>query len=404
MRPALFSTESSGDVHVKKIAVSWKAVQKIQNLFPWVYDNEILKMPANLPGGETVEIVSPEGRFLASGYANPASKICVRILAFEKQPVTPPFIENRIYEAVLKRKEFFAETDAVRLVHAEADGLPGLIVDSYAGYLSLQINTAGMEKRRESILGALRKQAFRGIYEKPDARARIKEGLPAEERVLDGEIPDRIEIREDEIRYHVRLRGGQKTGFYLDQRRNRKIVADYVRKGARVLDCFCHAGGFGMHAAVRGAGVVRFLDESRAALEQVEENASLNGVRQIETIKADAFDYLAGNVCGRPDYDLVILDPPSFAKTKRERHGALKGFRHLILNGARLLRPGGLLAVFSCSHHVEMEDLVRTVRDAAVETRRRPEVLEWLKQDLDHPVVPHFPPSLYLKGLLLRYP
>jgi len=389
---------------MKTITVNWKAVQKAGNFFPWIYDNEILKMPAGLHGGDPVEIVSPDGRFLAIGYANPASRICIRILTFRREPVTASLMENRICQAAFRRKDILAKTNAVRLVHAEADELPGLIVDSYAGYLSVQINTAGMEMWREAILEALRKQpGTRGIYEKPDRRARTKEGLPAEEKILAGDIPDRIEIRENEIVYYVRLKEGQKTGFYLDQRRNRSIVAGYVREGDRVLDAFCHAGGFGIHAAVRGAGLVRFLDVSRAALEQVEQNASLNGAERIETVQAEAFDYLAKAAYGGPSYDLVILDPPSFAKTKREKQGALKGFRHLILNGARLLAPGGLMAVFSCSHHVEMEDLIRTVRDASAETRRKPEILEWLKQDLDHPVVPHFPPSLYLKGLLLRW-
>jgi len=368
--------------------------------FPWVYRTDIQQAAGD--AGDLVSVHAPDGAFLGIGYINPASEISVRILSFSDVEINRDFFRERLLAAFRKREPLRGKTDACRLVHAEADELPGLIVDEYAGHLAVQVNTLGMERLRGILLPELvEMRQPKGIYEKSDAKSRSREGLGTEHRVLHGEIPGRIEIAESGARFLVNLRESQKTGFFLDQRRNREVTASYVEEGFEVLDVFANTGAFGIHAALRGARRVRLVDVSREALELARENLAANGLAA-QTVKADAFDYLTDAPGARDRFDLVILDPPPFAKAKRSAAGALKGLRHLIVQSLRILRPGGLLAVFSCSHHVSQEDLQRAVLDSAADRGCRIEILEHLFQDRDHPYVLNIPMSLYLKGFLLR--
>ncbi len=385
---------------MEKITVKRAAAERLRRFYPWVYRTDI-QQAAGDPG-DLVSVHAPGGSFLGLGYINPASEISVRILSFSDVEINGEFFRER-FTAALRKREFLRETtDARRLVHAEADELPGLIVDDYAGCLSLQVNTLGMERLRCLFLPALLDlMQPRGIIEKSDVKSRSREGLSTESRVLHGEIPARIGIREGAARFLVNLRESQKTGFYLDQRRNREIVASFVNRGDEVLDVFANTGAFSVHAALRGAGRVRLVDASREALEAARENMAANGVTG-ETVRADAFDYLREAPGKKDRYDLIILDPPAFAKAKRSTAEAIGGLRSLIGQSLRILRPGGLLAVFSCSHHVSQEDLQRAILEAASDRERRIEILEHLFQDRDHPHVPNIPMSLYLKGFLLR--
>jgi 23S rRNA (cytosine1962-C5)-methyltransferase len=217
-----------------------------------------------------------------------------------------------------------------------------------------------------------------------------------------GEVPEKIRIREDDVLFEVRLAEGQKTGFYLDQRRNRTVVAGYVVPGCRVLDVFCNTGGFGIRTGLKGAGYVRLVDVSQPALDGALENARLNGLSAVETLRADAFDYLAAAVSSGESYDMVILDPPSFTKTKGAKRGAIRGFRQLVSTALALLNPEGYLALFSCSHHVSQEDLMQISLEVSAGAGWRLMVMEQFFQDRDHPHLLNFPPSLYLKGLLLK--
>lgn len=385
---------------MNKIVVNRAAARRLRLFFPWVYRTDIQQAAGD--AGDLVSVHAPDGAFLGIGYINPASEISVRILSFSDVEINRDFFRERLLAAFRKREPLRGKTDACRLVHAEADELPGLMVDEYAGHLAVQVNTLGMERLRGILLPELAEMRQpKGIYEKSDAKSRSREGLGTEHRVLHGEIPGRIEIAESGARFLVNLRESQKTGFFLDQRRNREVTASYVEEGFEVLDVFANTGAFGIHAALRGARRVRLVDVSREALELARENLAANGLAA-QTIKADAFAYLTEAPGARDRFDLVVLDPPPFAKAKRSAAGALKGLRHLIVQSLRILRPGGLLAVFSCSHHVSQEDLQRAVLDAAADRGCRIEILEHLFQDRDHPYVLNIPMSLYLKGFLLR--
>lgn len=385
---------------MKAITVKRAAAERLRRFYPWVYRTDI-QQAAGDPG-DLVSVHAPGGAFLGIGYVNPASEISVRILSFSDVEINGDFFRER-FAAALRKREFLRETtDARRLVHAEADELPGLIVDDYAGCLSLQVNTLGMERLRGLFLPALMDLLQPpGIIEKSDERSRNREGLPTHSRILHGDIPERIGIREGAARFLVNLRESQKTGFYLDQRRNRAVTTSYVNPDDQVLDVFANTGAFGIHAALRGAGRVRLVDASRDALEAARENMAANGL-SCEAVRADAFDYLKEAPDKKDRYDLIVLDPPAFAKDKRSAAGALGGLRNLIGQSLRILRPGGLLAVFSCSHHVSQEDLQRAILEAAEDRERRIEILEHLIQDRDHPHILNIPISLYLKGFLLR--
>ncbi len=389
---------------MEKVIIKNIAVSKIKTFNPWIYKNEIKKIPKNIKSGEVIEIYSQKNEFLGIGYINPLSKITVRILSFfEKIDINQKFFEERLKKAYEKRKKYIKNSNGFRVVHSEADNLPGLIVDFFDGYLSIQINTAGMENFREEIINSIMNIIKpKGIYEKSDEKARKKEGLETEEKIIFGEIPHKILIKENDVYFHVYLKDSQKTGFYLDQRKNRKIVSDYVERGFKVLDLFSNTGGFGIYAIVKGAEFVKFVDISQTAVELIKSNAELNNLTGFNVVKANVFHFLKEELETGNKYDLIILDPPSFAKTKHEREGALKGFKYLILNSLKLLKKEGYLAIFSCSHHISLTDLFEITKNAAKDTFLRIEIIEHLFQDIDHPYILNIPSSLYLKGFLAK--
>ncbi len=387
----------------KKVVVKKSAVDSLKSFHLWIYRNQIKKTPKHLEEGEIVDIYSPDGKFLGVGYINLKSVISIRMLSFEDVKIDKNFFLKKISTAVEKRKNILCSTDAYRIIHSEADGLPGLIADFYNGYISVQINTAGMEKLRSFIVKALIDViSTKGIFEKSDEKSRKKEGLDTKHDVIYGEVPDRILIHENGVRFSVDIKSSQKTGFYLDQRKNRKTVSEYVREGFKVLDLFSNTGGFGIYAAKKGAEFVKFVDISDFALKQVEENCNLNSVKNYQTVKENAFDFLKREKEKNSTYDLIILDPPSFAKSKKEKEGALRGFKYLLVSALKLVSNRGFVAVFSCSHHVGMEDLKKLTFEASVDTKTPVEIVEHLYQDLDHPYVINVPNSLYLKGFLFR--
>ncbi|WP_457628613.1 class I SAM-dependent rRNA methyltransferase [Persephonella sp.] len=388
---------------MKKVILKKSGEEKLKSYSQWVYTNEIKKAPRDILPGEVVEIFSSSGRFLGLGYYNPLSKIPLRVLTFFKRGDIRQLIRDRIKRAVEKRRKLHINSDAFRIVHSEGDFLPGLIVDYYSGYLSVQINTAGMENLRETIIDVLIENISpEGIIDKSDEKVRKKEGLETENRVIYGAVPDVVRINENGILFNVYLKEGQKTGFYLDQRENRKIVSSVVEGGFSVLDLFSNAGGFGIYAGKMGASYITFVDISEKALEQVRENCSLNEITDYTVVNQNAFDFLKEEVKSGNKYDLIILDPPSFAKTKSEKEGALRGFKYLILNSLKLLKENGYLAVFSCSYHVDMNDLLEVSASASTDTKIPVGVREFMYQDRDHPVLVNMPNTLYLKGLLLE--
>lgn len=384
-----------------RIIITKNAARNLKNFFCWVYQNE-MSAPDDIPDGDIVEVLSPAGEFLAIGYLNRKSQISVRILSFEPCDIDDNFFDRRLQNALRKRERIAETSDAYRIVHSEADFLPGLIADYYAGYLSIQINTLGMERFRPQIIDALLKNlAPKGIIDKSDAKVRAKEGIETENGVVYGEIPESVVITENGVKFSVNLHEGQKTGFYLDQRRNRAETASYIAQGDTVLDVFCNAGGFGLYALRNGASV-RFVDLSAHALEQVAYNIALNHFNTSEIIKQDAFDFLTLEKLSERRYDCVLLDPPPFAKTKKEAEGAIKGFKFLFSAGLALAKPGGIVALYSCSHHVGMDALLEIARDASARARIPLEILELQHADADHPYILNIPNSAYLSGIVVR--
>jgi 23S rRNA (cytosine1962-C5)-methyltransferase len=386
---------------MKNITVTKSASKKIRAFFPWIYRNEIKKIPENIKSGELIRIYSHDGEYLGTGYINPQSNITARILSFRDETIDGNLLKERISHAVEKRRLLIFNTNAYRLIHSEADQLPGVAADFYDGIISLQINTAGMEWFRNEIINALIETIKpSGIIEKSDENARKKEGLSSKQGILFGNVPEKKIITENNAIFCVNLFSGQKTGFYLDQRANRQKVSRVVKKDFRVLDLFSGTGGFGIYCGLAGAGEVSLVEISRTANIIAEENAKLNNLKNARIIRADAFDFL--RTIKNEKYDLIVMDPPPFTKNKFARDSALRGMNDLILNSLKILAENGFLAVFSCSQHIATDDLVSVSLQACGDVRARVEVMSHMYQDADHPYILNIPSSLYLKGLLLR--
>lgn len=375
---------------------------------PWIFSGAVAKVAGEPEPGESVRVLSAEGAVLGVGAYSPSSQIRVRLWAFDDRlPVDGAFVSERVGRSIGARAVFVAEdaTNAFRLVNAEADGVPGLIADRYGDWIVCQFTTAGAERWKREIVAAL--QTFSpcsGVYERSDVDVREHEGLLAKTGVLAGEPPpDRIEIFEHGCRYWVDVREGHKTGFYLDQRDNRVLVKRYAN-GCDVLNAFSYTGGFGIAGVAAGAASVTHVDLSGPALELAKANTALN------TCHVDESAFLQGNVFevlrkfrdeGR-SFDLVVLDPPKFAESKGSLMKAARGYKDINLLGIKLLRPGGMLATFSCSGLMTPELFHKVVADAAVDAKRDIQVLKRLQQAEDHPEGLCFPEGLYLKGLLCR--
>jgi 23S rRNA (cytosine1962-C5)-methyltransferase len=329
-------------------------------------------------------------------------------LTFKKdEEIDLEFFKKRISEALAYRKGVVpADSTAFRLIHSEADYLPGLIVDCYNGYLVIQVTTLGMEVLKEKIIRALVEVVKpKGIYEKSTVQVRELEGLPLVEQPLYGDIPEKVVITENRIRFNVQIVGGQKTGYFLDQRENKLLFAEeFVNEGDRVLDAFCHLGGFGIHAAVIGkAREVVAVDSSQPALDLAKENAELNGVaNRFQFVKGDAFKVLKRMQQEGEKFDSIVIDPPAFAKSKTVVEQAKKGYKELFLRGLRMLKPGGSIVVCSCSHHITPSILEEILLSAAYDTRTPLKVLYTTYQAKDHPFVLQIPESRYLKCIFAR--
>ncbi len=390
---------------MKKLVVKNAAAKKLRLFNPWVYQNEIAMLPEGLEAGELVEVVNLKQESFGVGYANARSVITLRMLSFKNEKVDAAWIKEKLAYAIGSRNHILEHSNSCRMVHSEADGLAGLIVDFYDGVVSLAINTAGMERFRQEIIDALVEIIDPvGIYEKSDEHAREKEGLETKEGVIYGEVPELIEVVEFGCAFGLELRESQKTGFYLDQRFNHGVLTEYIDETTTMLDLFCNVGGFGMHALNAGAAKVTFVDISKAAIEQVKKNMALNEFEKEAAVcvAANAMDYIKTLADKKESYDIVVLDPPSFAKTKDQAKGAISGFKHLMLNGIKVCKPGGIIALFSCSYHVGMDELIELSLEASRDTGKQLKVLEHMYQDKDHPYILNMPNSLYLKGLLFQ--
>jgi 23S rRNA (cytosine1962-C5)-methyltransferase len=436
---------------------------RLEEGHPWIYANEIAKTEGEAQPGQLVEVRDHRGQLLGTGYWNPASQITVRIVAYGPLArMDKPFFRNRFERASSHRSRFLGDGVSCRLVYGEADFLPGLVVDRFNDILVVQVLTLGMEVSKEAWLPALI-ETFqpRGIYERSDVGVRTLEGLEERTGVLYGECPRHVEILENGLKVEVDIEGGQKTGYFFDQRENRASIKPLVKgwgvrsgislqekeleegvkelvpvnangsivtfpywDGATVLECFAHTGSFTLHACDYGAKKVTCLDISEHALQTARHNVEINGFAdRVEFVAADAFEYLRGQVAGRDErqlrsnakaagakvdtskplasegrtWDVIILDPPAFAKTKRAVEGAIRGYKDINLQAMKLLNEGGYLVTASCSYHVRPELFHETIQEAAKDAGKIIRRIEWRGAGKDHPQLAGVEEGHYLK-------
>ncbi len=380
---------------------------------PWVFSGAIDPTRTDLTSvepGAVVEVRDYRGGFLARGYYNPHSQIRVRTLTWDQNDALgPAWWRVRLARAIAARSELASRTDltAYRLVNAESDGLPGLIVDRYGNYLVIQILTLGLEVVRDTIVHALAELLNpEGIYERSDVDARRKEGLADSAGLLWGEMPPNpLIVVEHGVRFPVDVLAGHKTGFYLDQRDCRHwLLTSPLVAGREVLNCFSYTGGFGVCAALNGAQMVINVDTSQPALDLARQTMALNGLEAFPAgyDNTDVFEYL--RACRDADraFDLIILDPPKFAHSAKEVDRAARGYKDINWLAFQLLRPGGLLVTFSCSAQVDADLFQKIVFGASVDAGVQAQIIGWFSQPADHPVLLSFPESRYLKGLICR--
>ncbi len=385
---------------------------------PWIFSGAVQQVVEEPASGGTLDIISSHGDFLARGFYSPHSQIRARVWTFDpNEHINTDFFRQRIHSAILARDLFFPvvngadvqarSTDSMRLIYAESDYLPGLVVDRYADTLVIQCLTAGVEFWREPLADLLLQiTGLKKIYERSDADVRELEGLPIRSGLIrgaaDSMVPEaKITIRENNLNFLVNIVTGHKTGFYLDQRSNRQQVRK-LAKGREVLDCFCYTGGFTVNALVGGAKLVIGVDSSSDSLLMLRENLTLNSLSndQVELIEGDVFQVLRKFRDEVRTFDMIILDPPKFAATASQAEKAARGYKDINLLAFKLLRPGGFLVTFSCSGGVDAALFQKIVAGAALDAGAEVQIIKQLTQATDHPVALNFPEGAYLKGLV----
>lgn len=373
---------------------------------PWIFSGALAQIQGSPEAGDTVEIVSSQAKFLAYAAYSPHSQIVARVWDWNRDScIDQQFFHRRLNHAIMARRALVHETNAMRLVYSESDGLPGLIVDLYDDSLVMQVLSAGMERWYQTCADiVLELTVATRVFERSDAEVRQLEGLLPRVGALRGTAPpQRIKIGEGRLEFWVDVRKGQKTGFYLDQRVNRVRVGALARD-KEVLDCFCHSGGFALHALANGAKSVLSVDSSAEALRLARENLALNSLPEdkAEWREGDVFEVLRSLRDEARRFDMIILDPPKFAPTAASAEKAARGYKDINLLAFKLLRPGGLLATFSCSGGISAELFQKIVAGAALDAGVDAQIVEQFTATPDHPVALNFPESAYLKGLLCR--
>lgn len=379
---------------LKRKGFAWYATGHV-----WVYRDDLARVE-NASSGDIVDLLDPRGRLLGRAFYGDRSKIALRLLTRNDEPVDDAFFERRVREAVARRRPLMEEKGALRLIYSEADGLPGLIADRYADWIVLQSLIPGSDSRVglfASILRALLDP--KGIVLRNDASARALEGLPLERKVLTGDLRGPVEVVEGDIRYLADILNGHKTGAYLDQREHRELVGRLAR--GKALDCFCYQGHFALHCAQR-AEAVTALESSREAIAAMEKNIALNGFSNVTPVEGNAFDLLRAWQRERKRFDTIVVDPPPLARKKAHAADAMRGYKEINLRALKILNPGGCLVTCSCSYHVHEDGFEEILADAAVDARVTVTVVEKRRQARDHPIVLGVPETYYLKCFVLR--
>lgn len=374
----------------------------------WVYDNEIDSIMGSFENGDIVTVHDFDGYFLGYGFINTKSKITVRILSRKKDTVIDDaFLEERVQAAWDYRKQVI-DTGSCRLIFGEADFLPGIVVDKFADVLVVESLALGIDKLKQQILDAVKRVlakdgiTVRGIYERSDAKVREQEGMERYKGFIGEPFDTRVEIVENGVKYIVDVEDGQKTGFFLDQKKNRAAMHS-VCKGKRVLDCFTHTGSFALNAGIAGATEVIGVDASELGVEQARENARLNGLEdKVSFVCADVFDFLPALEEKGEKFDVVILDPPAFTKSRNSIKNAVKGYREINVRGMKLVKDGGFLATCSCSHFMDPELFHKTIIEAARGAHKRLRQVEFRTQAPDHPILWAADSSYYLKFYIFQ--
>jgi 23S rRNA (cytosine1962-C5)-methyltransferase len=382
------------------VKISARGAERLLSRHPWVYRSDV-SGEKDIPAGALVRVHDQRGKFLGTALYSSSSQIAIRMISHGSVADLPALIAERIRAAIAYRKNLVSDTDAYRIVFSEADFLPGLIVDRYNDVVTVQILTQAMDAApaRASIVDTLKKELQpSGIVERVEARIRELEQLPALTSSLLWGEKSATDIRMNGAAFHYDSLEGQKTGAFLDQRENYAAAAQYAHGEA--LDAFCYQGGFALHLAKAKVSNVTGVDSSRPALEMAEKNATLNGI-ELEWIEANAFDLLREYAAAGRQYDTIVLDPPAFAKTKRDLEKALRGYKELNLRAMKMLRPGGILVTCSCSFHVSAADFMKVVADAAQDAHKSLRIIENRGAAKDHPVLLNVPESSYLQCLIM---
>lgn len=374
----------------------------------WVYDNEVASMEGDFQDGDVVAVHDFDGYFMGYGFINRHSRIRIRLLSRRKDAVIDgDFMEMRVRNAWNYRKETI-DTSSCRVIFGEADFLPGIVIDKFSDVLVVESLALGIDRWKTVIVDRLKAVMaedgiqIRGVYERSDAKVRLQEGMERCKGFIGEPFDTRVEIMENGVRYIVDVEDGQKTGFFLDQKNNRAAIHRFCR-GKKVLDCFTHTGSFALNAGIAGAASVLGVDASQLAVDQAAENAMLNGLQdRVKFQCADVFELLPQLEAQGEKYDVVILDPPAFTKSRNSVKNAVKGYREINLRGLKLVRDGGYLVTCSCSHFMEPELFAKTIREAAAGAHKRLRQVEFRTQGCDHPILWAADQSYYLKFYIFQ--
>ena len=381
------------------VRVNRKAADRIQSGHLWIFSSDVIDRGAAQPG-DAVRVIDFKGRAIGTAHYSSTSQITLRLLSAQVEPIDQAFLQARVNAAYDLRRRVVADSDAYRLIHAEGDLLPGLIVDRYGDWLVMQLLDQGMDRMADDIAQVLTATLRpKGIVARNDVSVRAKEDLPLETRTVAGDIPEHVQINMNGLRWGADLLRGQKTGIFLDQRENYLAAVPYSK--GRALDCFTAAGGFALHLASRCESV-EAIDSSAVAIETGKANAAENSIANVHFHEADVLEYLPSLVAARRTFDIVVVDPPAFAKSRAALEGAVRGYKEINLRALRLLEPGGVLVSCSCSHHLSEAHLLEVIAAASLDCGKRLRVLERRTQARDHPILLTVPETHYLKCLLLE--
>lgn len=387
----------------KVILISGKE-KKIINFYPNVFKDEVKTIIGDIKNGDVVDVCSADGAFVGRGYVTDSTSTFVRVLTTKDEKIDKNFILEKIRRAYKKREHLFNETNCVRAFFSEGDGIPGLIIDKFEKYVSVQFRNSGVEAFRQEIINSIKKvMKPKGIYERSDVENRTLEGVEQKTGVIFGEIPERIIMEDNGLKYNIDIIDGQKTGFFLDQRDSRKFIRKYLTKDTRFLDVFSSSGGFSMAALKEGCKKVTAIDKEPHALELCRENYNLNEYTgDFVTMEGDAFLLLKTLVGRGEKFDVITLDPPSLIKRKADIHKGRDFFFDLCDDSFKLLSDNGILGIITCAYHISLQDLIEVTRMAASKNGKLLQVIGINYQPEDHPWILHVPETLYLKALWVK--